>query len=112
MLPGDWHVYNDEKSGQLYYHNSLLNSCTWDHPLSSYFDFLLRVLHRESPVDTGFECGGGGGCMQGAMGVLETLAETSLSPESSFRSGGVDKRGVLAGTNSQNSAPYDIYCIN
>ena len=30
-----------------------LQKCTWEHPLSSYFDHILQVLRNEALIDTG-----------------------------------------------------------
>ena len=46
VLPCDWLVYKDDASGQVYYHNTVVNSSSWEHPLSAYFDWLLRLLRR------------------------------------------------------------------
>jgi len=78
VLPGDWAVYKDEHSGQLYYHNVHLQSSTWDHPLTAYFDYLLRVLRRETIIDIGAQdaagtCSAGGGARAGRQGTLHQL---------------------------------------
>jgi hypothetical protein len=69
VLPGDWQVYSDEESGQLFYHNAVLNTSTWEHPLSSYFENILGVLRREGLVDYGDADADGGTGNKEAVGA-------------------------------------------
>ncbi len=110
VLPGDWQVYRDDDSGQLYYYNAVTQASSWEHPLSSYFDYLLMVLRRETLVDIGAEAaeeeergedsqgrrgeGGQGGAEQGdeegtASSATQeaTRSQKTPSPEAMSRTG-------------------------
>ena len=51
MLPSCWssHRQEDRAGGRIYYFNCVLKCSTWEHPLYSYFSFLISELRCQLP---------------------------------------------------------------